>query len=302
MPDILSVIFRRRQLILLLTLAGTAAAYLASLLSPKLYVGAATALPVNTLVNDKGRIFNQNIEGLYSEIGTADELDKIEGTAQLDTVFLAVADKHRLGSRYGLDTAAGDALDKAALLLRRNSDVSRTGYGELKIKVWDKNAETAAALANALMQTINAIHERLQTENNRAILQKLKEAYRQKIIELRSFESDEVIPEVEAGEWEKMQQKLQPDSALRSQSEKVAVIDPVGTEDRETLVNYQRLIGEYELAVKTAPKALLLVEQARPSPWHDRPKTSRNVLLAFLASLFFSFLLALFLESRKASA
>jgi capsular polysaccharide biosynthesis protein len=286
MPDIFLVMARRWRLMLLLTLAGAAAALLASLLSPKLYLGVTTALPVNTQVNDKARIFNSNIESLYSEIGTADELDKIEGTAKLDTVFLAVAAAHHLATHYNLDTSAGDALEKAALLLRKSSDIGKTGYGELKIKVWDKNKETAATLANALMQTINAIHERLQTENNRTVLQKLKEEYLQKLkanvdneTETMQFSDSSKLPALSAS-----------DVALR-QENRIA-----------ELKEYAKLIGEYELAVKTTPKVLLVVEQARPLPWPDRPKTTLNVLLAFFASLLFSFLLAVYVESRQRTA
>ncbi len=302
MPDLFLVMARRWSLVLLLTLAGTAAACIASLLSPKLYAGEVTALPTNMVINDKARIFNQNIDGLYPELGSADELDRIEGTARLDTLFTAVASAYHLASHYELDTANGNALDKAALLLRKNSEIKRSAYGELKIKVWDKSAQTAAALANALLQTINAIYERLQTENNRAVLKKLKESYKQKLMELQSFESDEVLPKIKQGEWEEMMQKFQADSSFKNRSERVTVLHLEGTEARKTLESYPKLIDEYELAVNTAPKALLVVEQARPSLQYDRPNTSRNVLLAFAASLLFSFLLAVFVESRNAKA
>lgn len=290
MPDLFLVLQRRWSLILLLTLAGTAAAYIACLLSPKLYIGTTTALPVNTLVNDKARLFNQNIEALYSEIGTADELDKLEGTAQLDTLFLAVADAHHLAMHYDLDTTAGDALEKAALLLRRRSDITKTGYGELNIKVWDKNNEMAAALANALMQTINAIHERLQTENNRMILQKLKEAYAAKL-------QAQTIAERKAIEYTGAASLLS-DTVIKQQLSWKDFNRQQNNIAGE-LEQYGKLIGEYEMGLKTTPKVLLVVEQARSSPWHDRPKTAQIVLLAFFASLLFSILLAVFVESRK---
>jgi uncharacterized protein involved in exopolysaccharide biosynthesis len=41
-----------------------------------------------------------------------------------------------------------------------------------------------------------------------------------------------------------------------------------------------------------------MVESARPAPTHDRPDTLQIVTLAFVAALLFSFLLALFVESR----
>ncbi|GAA4743592.1 hypothetical protein GCM10023229_23790 [Flavisolibacter ginsenosidimutans] len=285
---------------LLLTLASTLAALIASLLSPKLYLGTTTALPVNTMVNDKARIFNQNIETLYSEIGTADELDKIEGTAKLDTVFLAVAAAQHLATHYNLDRAANDALEKAALRLRKNSDISRTGYGELKVKVWDKDNEMAATLANALMQTINAIHERLQTENNRTVLQKLQEAYTQKLNEVSNIENEGLAFKT-APEIQTLNPQAVRDSLLKNTKRLTGATVQLD-ENRKELQDYLRLINEYELAVKTNPKVLLVVEQARPSPWYDRPKTAMNALLAFLASLLFSFLLAVYVESRKEPA
>jgi uncharacterized protein involved in exopolysaccharide biosynthesis len=42
------------------------------------------------------------------------------------------------------------------------------------------------------------------------------------------------------------------------------------------------------------------VEPARPALYADRPKIAQTVLLGFFGAFIFSFLLALFLESRKA--
>jgi len=77
MPDLVSVFSRRWKLMLLLPLIATVVALLACLLAPKQYLGMATALPSNSVVGDKARIFNQNIEALYAELGSPDELDKI---------------------------------------------------------------------------------------------------------------------------------------------------------------------------------------------------------------------------------
>lgn len=290
MPDLLLVARRRWRLLLLLTLLGTAAALLASVLSPKLYRGVTTALPVNAQVNDRARIFNSNIEALYSEIGTADELDKLEGTARLDTVFLAVAAAQNLPAHYGLEASSGNALEKAALLLRKRTDVKKTGYGELKISVWDQDRKTAASLANGLLQVLNAVHERLQTENNRTVLQKLKEEYIRK-----REQGTGALDSVPA-----LRQTSESTEAGLKGSRTAADFDLQQTEKQRQLQTYLQLIGEYELAVKTAPKALLVVERARPSPWHDRPNTLRNVLIGFAASLLFAFLLAVFVERRNA--
>lgn len=275
MPDLFFVIGKHWKLILLLTFASTVIAFVVCLVSPKQYLGTATALPANTYLADKARIFNQNIEALYTEFGTPDELDKLEGTAKLDTIYLAAAKDFDLITHYNIAANAGDALEKAALKLRKNTVVNRSGYGELKVKVWDKNNGTAANLANALLQKLNDIHQALQAENNRTILEKLKEDYNAK------------------------QQALKSTNATSSPDTVVVVNEMQTTVVKTQLQQYGQLISEYEFALKTNPKALLVVERARPSPWAGKPATPQIVLFTFLASLLFSFLLALYIEGRS---
>jgi capsular polysaccharide biosynthesis protein len=260
MPDIFQVLARRWKTALLITLLATLVALVACLISPKEYAGEVTALPSNPEAGDRARIFNPNIEALYRELGEPDELDKIEGTAKLDTIFLAVA------KRFYLQAENSDllTLHKAAKRLQKASRIYRTGYGELKIKVWDKDPHTAAALANALAQELNSIHQQLRAENNRLVLQRLKESFATQ----QNKDTDNLVP-----------------STTGNSTSQAAL--------------YARLINEYELALQTNPNALLMVEPARPSPWHDRPQTVLVVTFTFLASLLFSVLLLLLTESRK---
>lgn len=260
MPDLFSVLCRRWKLLLFLPLAATALALLGSLLSTRKYLGVATALPANSALSDKARLFSQNIELLYAEVGTPDDLDKLEGTAKLDTLYLAVAEKLHLAAHYRLDTTLPHATEIAALRLRKNSVIQRTGYGELKIRAWDVDNQTAAAIANALLQTINDIHQRLQSENNRLVLQRLQEAL----------------------------ERQTPQQAEGQGAAPAAHVPPYGN-----------LIKEYELALAAAPNPLLVVEHARPQPWPDKPDVPLILLAAFSGALFFAFLLAFYTESRN---
>jgi capsular polysaccharide biosynthesis protein len=281
MPDILSVLMRRWKLMLLLTVIATVVSLIASLLSPKQYLGVTTAVPANSALGDKARIFNQNIEALYPELGTPDELDKIEGTAALDTIYLAAANNFHLAAHYGLNTAAPNAIENAANILRKNASIKRTGFGELKVKVWDKDNQMAATLANALLQTLNDIHQQLQTENNRIVLQKLKEEYAQKQ-QAFSGTTNKNVDDTAAASAQTIANQSLGKTLLASQ-----------------LQQYSQLINEYELALKTTPKVLLVVESARPKPRPDKPDVPKTLVFAFLASLLFSFLLSLYLESRN---
>ncbi|MGN6163940.1 MAG: hypothetical protein ACTHOF_05295 [Flavisolibacter sp.] len=276
MPDLFSVFVRWWKVILTLSLLAAFIAFIACIISPKKYLSTTTALPANSLIADKARIFNKNIEALYSSFGLPDELDKLEGTAALDTIFIAAAQEFNLPQHYHIQPSA-EAISKAVLKLRRNSNISRSAYDELKIKVWDEDRNVAAALANSLMKKIQELHQHLQNENNIAVLQKLKEAYRIKQQQYKSF-ADSTIGNLKADEE-------------ISTAKKTVLL--------EQLKQYEKAIDEYELAVQTNPQVLLVVEPARSSLWYDKPKTVLTVLLTLAAALLCTFLMSLFLETRK---
>ena len=229
-------------------------------------------MPVNSLTADKARLFNKNIEGLYSEFGSADELDRFEGTGKLDTVYMASAKELNLQTHYNIDSS-GESWYKAALRLRKNSRVAKSAYGELKVKVWDKDKNKAALICNTLLQKIQTIHQGLQNRGNLLILERLKENYES---QWRSIYGD----------------------TLRSKAADADVRFD-NTIQIEQLHQYQRLINEYGIAVVTNPPTLLVVEHGQPAMRHDKPKTLQVVLLTFFASLAFTVLLAVFMESRK---
>lgn len=283
MPDLVTVLARRWKPILLLTLMAGVLSLLICLFMPKKYLGMATALAANPALSDKARILNQNIEALYTELGSPDDLDRIEGTAKLDTVYLALAKEHNLVSHYALYDKDSTALYQAAIRLKKNTTINRTGYGELRVKVWDKNNGMAAALANATVQVLNNIHQAVQTENNRLTVQRLKEEYRQKQQTLQDLPY----------------KSIEHDSSFKQPG--LTNNGPVETVSdlKAHLAQYARLINEYEMSLKTAPQVLLVVEKARPMPWPDKPKTAQTVLIATFATLLFAFLLALFIDSRS---
>jgi tetratricopeptide (TPR) repeat protein len=275
MPDLLIILSRWWKFILGLTAGAVILAFIITLLLPKQYLSTATALPANSLVADKARILNANIEALYPEIGLPDELDKLEGTAALDTLFIAVANEFKLDEHYHIH-ASDESIDKAVLKLRKNSNISRTGYGELRVKVWDVDRNIAAAMANSFMSKLQALHQHLQNENNLVVLQRLKEAYASKEKLFNNY-SDSVVKTGAAQEL--------------MAAQKATIL--------EQLKEYQLAMDQYELAIKTNPPVLLSVEKARPAVWSDRPKIFQILVLTAIAAFLFSFLLAVSFESRN---
>lgn len=232
-------------------------------LKPKKYLSVATAVPASSFASDKAKIFNKNIEALYAALGTPDDLDMIVGTANLDTVYTAVASQFNLFDHYKMKEKGDAAIAKAASLLKANSAVMKSEYGELKVKVWDTDKNLAPQLANAIMDVLRSIHQDLQSAGNNATLEGLLKA----------------------------KQKIQ---------DRVDTIPPSQQPELlERISEYEKLIGEYQLMVDSKPPVLIVVEQAKASNWPDKPQRMKIIIATAILSFLFSLLVALALEGRK---
>ena len=280
MPDLLHVFARRWKMMLSITFLASLLALVIALIAPKKYLSVATALPVNSVTSDKARVFNSNIEALYSDFGSPDELDRIEGTAMLDTIFISASQELSLKDHYAIKDGH-EAVYKAARRLKKNTRINRSSYGELKVKVWDQDRDKAAQLANFLMQKLQELHQHLQNQSNLFVLAKIKDEYEAKQKEFLLLD-DSLIKHP---------------GALSSAGDKIAKTKMTALVDQ--LQQYEKMMGEYQLAVHSNSPVLLVVENARPSLWADKPDVLLTVLFVFFSGLLFSFLVALFLENRK---
>lgn len=271
MPDILMIISRWWKTILAITLLVTAVTLVILLLQPRQYLSEVTALPASGYATDKARIFNNNIDQLYPSLGSADDLDRVVGTARLDTLYLALAAEKNLARHYKMEKVAPL---KVAQVLKKKTRVEKSEYGELKIKVWDKDRVMAAELANGLFAKLQQLHQSLQSQGNALVLQRLQEQNRQL---QHSYATG-------------------PDS-LNGDHDDLVQIRRKNLQ--EQIAQYEKLMAEYSLMLHTNPQALLMVEAARPALKADKPRIVQVLLLTAFASAVFGLLLAIALQSRK---
>jgi len=262
----MAVLSRWWKQMVLITVLATLVALGLALLLPKKYYATATALPASSMATDKAAIFNTNIEQLYSSLGTSDDLDRMIGTAHLDTLYIAAVNESNLVAHYGFSTGP-DGVEQAIRKLKKNTSISKSEWGELKLKVWDVDRFYAARLANTLLQKLQQLHQSLQNKSNQLILQQLKSV-------------QQTMPQTDA---------MLPDSAT-----------PAKESEAGPLHVYDKLIREYNLMVTANPPVLLVVENARPPLYPDNSAKQASVLAAAFAAALFSFLLALYLEGKKA--
>jgi uncharacterized protein involved in exopolysaccharide biosynthesis len=265
MPDIIELIKKWWKLILFTVVLSTAAVAGVTYFKASQYLSVATAVPASSFAADKSKIFSDNIEALYSALGTPDDLDLVTGTAKLDTVYLSVTDRFNLYDHYKVKGTGEAARYKAALLLKKYTHVMKSGYGELKVKVWDTDKHLAAKLSNAVMDQLQLVHTRLQNSGNEVILQGLMK--RKKNLE-KQLDSATGSPEK--------------NNQLKGQLEQ-----------------YNKYIGEYQLMTDTKPPALIIVEHAKPSERPDRPRRLQLIIATAFLSFLFALLAAIVVSRKK---
>lgn len=265
MPDMFDLFKNWWKQMLAVIIASLLVVGTVTYLKPQKYLSVATAVPASSFASDKSKIFNENIQALYSALGTPDDLDMIVGTARLDTVYLAVTDQFNLYDHFKMQEKGEAARSKAASLLKKNTKVMKSEYGELKVKTWDTDKNLAPQLANAIMEKLKAIHQDLQNAGNLATLQGL------------------------ISRKEKLEQAA--DSIMNTVENT--------TRRKEQIGQYEKLIGEYQLMVDTKPPVLITVEKAKAAAWPDQPKTVQLLMATAVLAFIFSLLAALVLERKK---
>jgi uncharacterized protein involved in exopolysaccharide biosynthesis len=275
MPDIITLFSGWWKQILVVVIISLVLAATIVFLKPDLYLSVTTAVPGNSLSSDKGRIFNENIEALYSDIGISDELDIIVGTAQLDTIYLAVTDQFNLFDHYKFSKRDGEGRHKSARRLKKNSRIIKSDYGELKVKVWDTDRNLAPQLANALMENLQKIHRDIQNSNNKYVLETLRKAL------------------------ESIQKRIDSLKMPSKNSESMIIRKNSLMTQRE---EYEKLIDQYEIIMEANPSALRITESARSALWADKPRRLEILIGTGIISLFFALLLSVFLHQRKRRA
>ena len=82
-----AVLQQQWKTLLAFTLVTTLAAALTVNLVPKYFRSSATIVSANPALADKARLFNNNIQGLYSYFRSGYDLERISGIADMDTTY-----------------------------------------------------------------------------------------------------------------------------------------------------------------------------------------------------------------------
>lgn len=244
---------------------------------PQYFRSKALIVPASTVLADKARLFNTNIQSLYSYFGNGDDMDRIYGVGAMDTTYKTLVDSFALVNYYGLegnDVAVLKA--KAVLKLQKDLVVQKTENGQLEIIAWTKNKQLSADLVNTMVQIIQ------QREGD--IWQKVYQR------SLSTLETSAKKMELEYEQLGDSLTKTKPPVHDLLAAKMEILLEQVKT--------FRKTANEYKLALSSPADVLFVMEHAVPAARAERPDKRAVILAAFIIGTVFSCLLVL-LRNRK---
>lgn len=235
---------------------------------PKYYKSSAIVFAANPALADKARLFNNNIQGLYSNFGSGDDLDRIEGIANLDTTYAALVDEFKLTDYYKLkDENTQLRRRKAILNLKEDIQLQKTELSQFKIMVTTKNKNLSANIANKMVLLTKQKIENIWQTNYQFSLDKINASIK------------ELEDSVAAINQFLQNADINSSAALPYTNKREALL--------QQLKQYYTTANEFKLAINSNTPALYIIESAAPAAKHDKPK--KLLLLFSIAIISFVF-------------
>ncbi len=251
----------------LLILVGsvTAIALMVSLFLPEEYMSQASILAANSKMTDKQRMFSENIQELYSAYGSSEDLDRLFATMRSNEVLNVVADSFGLLTHYKLQNAKNGRI-KSYRKFRKNLELVKTEYGEIRVRVWDKDSVLSAQIANAIVARTRDVSDKMFT-----------------------------------GFYEQSINRMKKELSVKSEILKSNTDSLREKELKEELSIIRNRMTEYQVTQLNPPPSLFVLEKAEPSPIADKPKILLNVIVSFILASFCSLLWLALIYARKNS-
>jgi len=268
-------------LVFLFLLCGTSAIVL--FLMPNRYYAYTSAIPTNAQLSDKAALFNDQLDNLYQSLGNWSDLDRLHATCELDTSFRYLIRRFNLIEHYKIKAPDHPRAMQLALkqLRDENCKTEKTETGLLRIHIWDHNPDTAAHMANAFMEYVEATNRTLQLKHNEELMVKIRQSLSEKALEYRHL-SDSAA---------KLSQPADRTLAGLRQSSLL-----------QSISQLEKIADQTAMTLEAQQASLIVIDRATPNLKHDSPKRLYSLLTIFFTGLVFSIFAITLIESYKLQA
>lgn len=277
--DVIAVLQKRWKSILIFVIVSMLITIVTLFIVPKYYRSTTVVIPASPALADKARLFNSNIQNLYSFLGNSDDTETLMGIAKLDTVYYQLIDEFKLVDYYKTEGENNNIKRKKTIkLLQKDIEINKTEFNQLKIVVWTKDKELSKNIANRMIGIIE------ETEQNM-----WKEVYQNNQKQL-----DESIKDLGV-----QYQKISDSLSINTNAFKKEMLESQRQSALEQIKQYQKSSNEIKLAIATTPPALYVIEKAMASASADKPNFTVDLLIVLFASIVFAMIAALIYERNQ---
>jgi len=278
--DIIAVLKKHIRRIISFALIVMIATIITLFVVPKYYRSVTYIVPANPDLADKARLFNSNIQRLYSFFGNNDDLEMLSGISRLDTVFYQLVDEFNLVNYYHpAGTSVSNKRRNAMRDLKEDLLIQKTETNQLKITSWTKKAQLSARLANRAVEIIQLVEQDIWRNNYQHSLD--------------NIDTSIGLMEKNALQLSGSLKKLDPASA------EAALLLIKKQQLSDQLQQYQKSANELKLAIKNTPPSLYVIEKATPAAISEKPKKLEVLLAALFTSIFFGCIAVLIYERKQ---
>ncbi len=185
---LINIVKKRLKLFIVVGILSITIGTIISFLLPTEYQSETIILPARHFSVSKMLIEpNVGNQEDYLQIGDDDDLEKLLQMIYSDELKLLLANKMNLWKRWKIN----DKTYKLYYLKdkwRHYVNITRTNYGSVKIKVYDYSPDTAALLANTLIELIDTVQKNMIQERVKTALELVKQEYENTIQRINTME------------------------------------------------------------------------------------------------------------------
>lgn len=242
---------------------------------PKYYKSQAVIVAANPALSDKSRLLSTHIQHLYSPYGSDDDLERLVGIANMDTVFLQLVNDFRLVDYYDLDDVRG-AHAKAVEALRDDIDLLKTEHNALQILVSTKDRHLSANLANRLVELVSSIAQLSWRQEYAGSIKALQSTIERAENELQVYNLE----------------------LSRSNEQMQVLLLTRRAAQVEQLQQFHKSLQEYKLALENQAPAVVVLQNAKPASIHHKPRKLPILAATFLLAVAFAVLVAVAYKNK----
>lgn len=151
--ELSAVIWNRWKFILFFTIGSVVMTAVAIVFIPPKYTAITKVLPGNAVLADKARLFNADLQHLYSFFGSGDDLDRLMSMTSMDTSLKQVIRQFHLIDYYQVKEQDPNlGMYKTIRHFKKDLHLVKTVNNEMELSCTHTNKDTAAAIVNFMAE------------------------------------------------------------------------------------------------------------------------------------------------------